>query len=253
MKKKKYITFQEKYDREGNSMDILRLFLAITVIYGHTFPVLYGAKLISPTGNFDILAMFSKNQVGSGTIAVYMFFIISGFLITQSIINSKNIFEYIIKRILRLMPALFGSLFFTVFVIGIISTDLSLTNYFYNIGNPIKYFLSNLSFGIFGFYYSLADVFSTNPLPGSINASMWTLPFEVAFYLLIILFSINNFFKKKQRIIYAYIVSLILVYYKIRFGYIPSTLNDNFWIISANQIGGFITLGYYFIAGSLIY
>lgn len=247
------ITISEKYDYKHNSFDILRVILALIVIYGHTYAVLYGVNAVSPEGNAEIFAVFSKGQMGSGSIAVYMFFIISGFLITQSMIRSKSIIKYLLKRMLRIMPALFCSLMLSVFVIGLIITKFSLADYFNNVNNPFKYLFCNLTFGIFGFYYSLADVFSTNPFPNSINASIWTLPNELACYLIVILFYINNYFKKRERVIYVYLISLVLVYYYIRFGYIPISVNDNFWLLSSNYLGGVINVSYFFIAGSLMY
>ena len=250
---KRSITFEEKYNYKNNSMDIIRLILAIVVIYGHTFPVLYGPGLASPSGKYDFLAMFSKNQIGSGTVMVYMFFIISGFLITQSLINSKSISEYFIKRAMRIIPPLFLSLALSMFVFGAIVTKLSLLDYLRNPANPFAYLFYNLTFGIFGFHYSVADVYCTNPLSGSINASMWTLPFEVACYILIAIMSINNVFKKRERVIYIYIIFLILAYYNLKFGYLPFKLNDNFWLLGSNQLGSLIVFGYYFMSGSLIF
>lgn len=246
------LTFDSKYNHNSNSMDIIRLFLAIVVIYGHTFPVLYGPSLRSPTGKFDMLAMFSNNQMGSGTVAVYMFFIISGFLITQSLSNSGSYVEYITKRALRILPALFFSLVLAIFVIGSIVTNLSASEYFQS-SDPYLYFANNLFFGIFGFHYSLNDVFSTNPFPSSINASMWTLPHEVACYLLILLFSFFNFFRKRELMAFIFVVSSIIVYYNVRFGYTPIKVSDNFWVFGTANLSRFIVLSFYFLAGSIIY
>lgn len=137
------ITISEKYDYKHNSFDILRVILALIVIYGHTYAVLYGVNAVSPEGNAEIFAVFSKGQMGSGSIAVYMFFIISGFLITQSMIRSKSIIKYLLKRMLRIMPALFCSLMLSVFVIGLIITKFSLADYFNNVNNPFKYLFCN--------------------------------------------------------------------------------------------------------------
>lgn len=233
-------------------MDLIRLVMAIIVIYGHTFPVLYGPSLKSPSGKYDFLAMFTNHQMGSGTVAVYMFFIISGFLITQSIISSKNNSEYLLKRSLRILPAFACSLFLSNFIIGPIVTKLSLWDYLQTV-DPYRYFFQNITFGFFGFYYSLNDVFSSNPFPSSINASMWTLPHEVACYLLIMLLSSFNFLKVRKYMVFVFILSSLFVYYNIRFGYTPMKLNDNFWILGNTNFPSFITLGFYFLAGSLIY
>ncbi|WP_066715067.1 acyltransferase family protein [Clostridium sp. Marseille-P299] len=251
-KHKGVISFEDKYNYKNNSMDIIRLILAVIVLYGHTYPVLYGPTLSSPTGAKDFLAIFSREQIGSGSVAVYMFFIISGFLITQSMMNSKSNKDYIIKRGLRIFPALFFSLVLSVFILGPIVSELDFIEYL-RTGDPFKYLFYNVTFGIFGFHYSLADVFSKNPFPSSINASMWTLPYEVACYFFIMFISTYSVLKKRERMKLIYIISLLLVFYNIRFGKAPIIIDDVFWLFGTSRVNSLIELGYYFIAGSMIY
>src|ERR1700712_2755317 len=81
-----------------NNFDCMRFFLAAAVIYSHCFVIYYG-KL------FDIepIEIFTRNQVDLGGIAVYFFFVISGFLIVKSFENSST-YSYLIKRVLRICP-----------------------------------------------------------------------------------------------------------------------------------------------------
>ncbi len=192
--------------------------------------------------------------MGSGTLAVYMFFVISGFLITQSMVNSKSYMDYIVKRFLRIMPALFCCLVLSAFIISPIVSKLSFSDYLNHEVNPSSYFVKNLVFGIFGFYYVIADVFSTNPFPSSINASLWTLPNELACYTLVVILSVFAFFKNRRGLLLFYFISLLLVYWNMQFGSIPiPDKNDHWWMLGVNYIGGFMKLSCYFIAGSVLY
>lgn len=246
------ISFGDKYKINNNSMDIIRLFLSILVIYGHTFPILYGPSLVSPSGKMDFLATFSNNQIGSGTVAVYIFFILSGFLISQSMLNSNSCSEYLIKRGLRLLPAYFCSLIMSTLILGPIVSNYKYIDYI-KTGDPFKYIIHNITFGIFGFHYSLVDVYSNNPFPSSINASMWTLPYEVACYLMILLFAVFGILSKKERFLAIFIISLLFAYYSFKSGNIPIVVDDTYWLLGANHIKPLIELGGFFMSGTCIY
>jgi len=79
-------TFEELYVRNNNAFDILRFLLATMVIYAHSYPLLIGS------GKSELIYRITNGQLSAGSLAVYSFFIISGFLITQSITFSKSYF-----------------------------------------------------------------------------------------------------------------------------------------------------------------
>jgi peptidoglycan/LPS O-acetylase OafA/YrhL len=73
-----------------NNFNFLRLLFAFSVAIGHAMPAEY---------NYSLAMLFN------GHVAVCGFFIISGFLITKSYMESKSIKEYFVKRCRRLLPA----------------------------------------------------------------------------------------------------------------------------------------------------
>jgi peptidoglycan/LPS O-acetylase OafA/YrhL len=75
---------------KDNNFNFLRLVFAFSVAIGHALPADY---------NYTLSILFN------GHVAVCGFFIISGFLITKSYVDSKNIKEYFVKRCRRLLPA----------------------------------------------------------------------------------------------------------------------------------------------------
>src|SRR6185312_5817647 len=84
---------------------------------------------------------------------------------------------------LRIFPALFVMLIVTVFGLGLCWTRLSAAEY---LGDPRTYqYLARSSVLLFGVGDSLPGVFETNPWPGVVNGSLWTMPFELWMYILL--------------------------------------------------------------------
>lgn len=126
----------------GDNLSIIRLIAAIVVIYGHAFP-LTGAA--------------APGYLGSGiqTIAVKVFFVISGMLITDSWLRDPNAYRYMQRRLLRIVPALAVLCIVTVFILGPIITALPKDEYFRDpqtfryLWNVLFYPIYNLP-GVFG-------------------------------------------------------------------------------------------------------
>ena len=135
-------------------------------IYGHAYP-LTGAP--SPG--------FAAN--GVATIGVKIFFSISGYLVALSWLRDPNLGRFFMRRSLRIFPALIVVVLLSAFVLGPLVTRLSLADYFSNPGTYL--YLENI--GLYINYY-LPGVFENNIYPGAVNGSLWSLPAEVAMYLL---------------------------------------------------------------------
>ncbi|SDR37757.1 Peptidoglycan/LPS O-acetylase OafA/YrhL, contains acyltransferase and SGNH-hydrolase domains [Paraburkholderia fungorum] len=155
-----------------NSFDLIRLIAAIAVLLSHSFP-------LSATAPSEPVAAFTRYGSG-GELAVDVFFVISGYLIAGSYYRSSGAVEFIVKRLLRLFPALFCVVLLSVFVLGPILTPLSLHQYFTHAKTAD--YLRTLLLDI---RYELPGVFATNPIPNVVNGSLWTLPLEAFMYLLV--------------------------------------------------------------------
>lgn len=90
-----------------NNFDFLRLIFASLVIVTHSY------ALLGLVEN-DLFMQISQVYPFS-YIAVRGFFVISGYLIFQSLIRSGSLISYFWNRFLRLFPALIVVLFLTVF------------------------------------------------------------------------------------------------------------------------------------------
>lgn len=246
----KFQTLDEFYDRKGNSFDILRFILAALVILSHSYVLLQGA---STSGDF--LERFSRFQLSLGDFAVYSFFVISGFLITQSLLSSKSIMSYIRKRVLRIFPAFFVSLALIALIIGPIFTKYSIKEYFsLNEQGPFQFIFKNITFNFLGYCWNVADVFSKNPFPSSANGSMWTLKHEFALYMLLPVFSYFFVFRFKKMLkiitLFSILLSVLILLFDFRLFNFQSL---KYWVLSANEYSNFVKLAPYFLLGCLIY
>lgn len=162
------------HDR-ANNFTLLRLVAALCVLFGHSYALSLGHGE-DPLSNF--LIKFWGESLPS--MAVDLFFVTSGFLVTASFMKREDIFTFVEARLLRIFPGLFVAVLFCVFVVGAIFTTLSLQDYLAAPG--VWSYLKHNLFLLNGIQFSLPSVFLTNPYPVSVNGSLWTLPIEITMY-----------------------------------------------------------------------
>ena len=158
-------------DSRDNNFNLIRFTAAFLVLVSHSFPL--------ATGRGDSEPLYNLIGIGFGHIAVDIFFITSGFLITGSLLRSNSIKKYITARVLRIYPAIFIAVSLTVLVLGPALTSVSLKEYFSH--QTVIYFFKNISL-IFGVEFQLPGVFENVPWKNAVNGSLWTLPYEVKMY-----------------------------------------------------------------------
>lgn len=155
--------------RRLNSFDLLRLLAATAVILHH----------VAPLSGAPALRLFSTDF---GELGVGVFFVISGYLVTASWRRAPELGAFLKKRILRIEPALVVSLALTALVLGALVTTLPLADYF-RTPQVWLYVLRNAL--LYPVTYELPGVFTRNPLPDTVNGSLWTLRLEFSCYLLV--------------------------------------------------------------------
>lgn len=168
-----------------NNFDVLRYFAAVLVIYSHSYPLT--GKSIEP------LALLSKGQWTFGGVAVAIFFVISGFLVSNSFERS-TVLQYTVNRFLRIFPGLFMAVLLSVFVLGPLFTSLEISEYF---SNNLTYSYLNNSL-LLSVQYVLPGMFETNLYPNAVNGSIWTIPYEILGYILVAIIGYYGLLKKKK-------------------------------------------------------
>lgn len=157
---------------------LLRTFAAAAVLYGHSY------AMVAERGPPEVFIWMGWGTY-SGAMAVDLFFLISGFLVTGSFLRRRNVFEFAWARALRVLPAYAVCLLGCAFVLGAIYTSVPLDDY---LKHPAvrDYVLTNLRFNT-EMIWNLPGVFTDNPRRDTINGSIWTLPAEVRTYLYVAL------------------------------------------------------------------
>lgn len=239
----------EIYQPKSNAFDVIRFVLASLVLVFHSY-ILVGSKSV------DFLARLTRGQSNFGEFAVGGFFVISGFLITQSLLNSKNVFQYLWKRALRLFPALFVSLAVSAVILGPLITHQSIKDYF--LGDqgtsPLSFFLLNFSLNIFGFSYSLRDLFLNNPYPSAVNGSLWTVKHEFASYLILAGLAYFGFIKRPRLLLlFSGFIGLANVAHFIFNISLVSKLTTTWWIFHEVEYPYFLEYFWMFLLGAILF
>jgi peptidoglycan/LPS O-acetylase OafA/YrhL len=160
--------------RHDNNFTLIRLLAALMVMYSHSYPLALG------WGTPEPLTALTHGRHKLGEVAVDVFFAISGFLVTASLLQRRDLLGFYWARLLRIFPALWVSLCVCAYGIGWLFTTLPARAY---LGDPeIRHFITGNA-SLRELVYFLPGVFAANPYPSAVVGSIWTLPYEVAMYL----------------------------------------------------------------------
>lgn len=209
----------------NNNLNALRLIAALMVILSHSYSAV---NLTEPFAPFYKLRAI-------GTLGLYVFFIISGFLITQSFLRQSPV-KFLQARVLRIFPALLLVVVASVFVIGPLVTKLPINEYFHT--GETYHYLQNVT--LTSHVLNLPGVFDDR----SINGSLWTIRYEFLYYLLVMLVGIIGILKDRRIVLGLFILFVVLNY----FDFTNDINNVSSWSNSR-----FIWLFSYFSAGVVAY
>lgn len=163
-------------DGHNNNFTPLRMICAIAVLYGHSWGLSLGIALGTDPISYYLLPTYGRSLP---SLAVEIFFVISGFLVCASYSKKNNVILFVRARFFRIYPGLVVAVLFCI-LLGAAVTTLSLSEYFHSKA-LWDYFKFN-SMLINGLNFDLPGVFAKNPYPSVVNGSLWSLPYEVWLY-----------------------------------------------------------------------
>lgn len=187
--------------KENNNFDLLRLLAALMVIYAHSYPLAYSE------GHKDIFLSLTKGFADGGSIAVKFFFFLSGILVTHSLLKSGNIKRFVIARFFRIYPAFIFVILMGALVIAPIVSTLSWNEYIRH-EMVWDYIRHGARFHI---EFVLPGVFEQNIYKNAVNGSLWTIPFEVGAYALLLASYILAGETKKRLVLTIIFLSIIIL------------------------------------------
>jgi len=149
---------------ERNNFDAIRLAMAMLVVWSHSFALHFGSE------QTEWISLALNGAYNAGNLGVMAFFVISGFLITQSWERSKSARSYFEKRVRRIYPGFLVCIAICAFAIAPLfggqQPDIAKT-----VG------LNLLLKG------ALPDAFPNNVAAGPINGSLWSISYEFWCYI----------------------------------------------------------------------
>jgi peptidoglycan/LPS O-acetylase OafA/YrhL len=184
-----------RMSRESNSYDFVRFVAAAMVLYSHHFALVGQPEPLVP-------GLGEKY----GAVAVYIFFVLSGFLIYRSLERNADWWRFISARFLRIVPNL---------TVALVLTSLITLVWFSNYGNIIehvKYVVRGLLLVLVGPGYYIKGVFEVEGLADSaVNGPLWSLRYEIHLYL--VLFLIVTFAGRFRGWIFAAALPLLMYHW----------------------------------------
>lgn len=191
----------EVFDPRQNSLNALRLLLAVCVILQHAYAL---------SGNFfpnEWIAILVGNGPVDG------FFTISGFLITRSWLRRPQVWPFLRARFARILPAFWVCLFVTAFLIVPLSIAAQ-GGYWQSIigsGESWNYVWSNFFLKIHAL--GMSGVWDNVPYPGVINGSLWTLYYEFGCYLVVLVIGAATLLRRRYTVAILFAASWLFTLY----------------------------------------
>jgi peptidoglycan/LPS O-acetylase OafA/YrhL len=163
----------------ANNFDFTRLLAAVAVVFSHSFLIAEGSEASEP------FVRLTGNQCVLGLVGVFVFFVISGYLVTASWCRRPAVADFAARRALRIFPALVVNLLVCALLLGPLVTRLPLGSYLAAPGLPV--FCRKVLTLNPGPLHLPGVLFAGNPVGLAVNGSLWTLRYEVMMYAMVVL------------------------------------------------------------------
>ena len=174
-----------------NNIGFLRLLFACMVVVGHSSELAYGNRSHEP-----LMRLFGTVSLGS--VAVDGFFLISGYLITQSFQRSPSAGRYLWHRALRIYPG-FLVAFLVSLLIGAMAGG--------NLASALSPTLAARALTLNPPW--LDGAFTNLPIP-VLNGSLWTIAYEFRCYILVLILGMLGVLRRRSWVAIAAFLLLIL-------------------------------------------
>lgn len=215
-------------DPRRNAYNLIRLVMASAVVIWHSVPL---------TGH-DI--GFEPARQLASRLPVDVFFAISGYLIVMSWSRTPQVVAFLRARVLRIFPAFWVCLVLTAAVfapVSLLIRGVPAPDGF--VGDAVSYVVRNGLLRVW--QYDIAGTPLGTPVEGAWNGSLWTLGWEFACYLGVLLLGVVGLLRSRWALPAAYVLCTV--------GVAASTYGGihNWYLTNGSRFG------IVFVAGALVY
>ena len=182
----------------NNNFNFVRFIFAFCVILGHS------ADFVALKWRVGSLGYFIKT-IGFAGIAVAGFFLLSGYLITQSWQSSPQFLTFLKKRILRIYPGFIVASLISVLIVGAIGA----VGAYFSEFRVLKYITSLIVLQ----YPTTPPVFAGQQYP-HVNGSLWTITYEFRCYLIVGFLGVIGLYKRRV-LIFPLLAILLIFFYNV--------------------------------------
>lgn len=222
-----------------NAFDAIRLILASLVVLEHSY------FLIDNHYRRDPLFLISGGQLNCGQLAVYMFFALSGFLVTRSLMQSRSIVAFMARRIGRIVPGFIVASAVGCLIVGPLTT-VDPAQYFRSQNWPLQ-ILRTLTLN----QIAVSDVLAGNAVT-LVHGTLWSIKYEFDCYMWLALFGTLGLFR--PRIVIATFIAISVAFgAAILAKYEPPVIDHGIMAFLVSSPHRWLDLMPYFIAGSAFY
>lgn len=189
-------------DRDNN-FNLIRFMAAFAVLASHSFVLALGDPGAQP-GRLSI-------GMSPGDIGVDVFFVVSGFLVTGSLLRRSGLVSFLWARILRIYPALIAMIAICALVLSPLLGQESFPASLASRGT-LRFLAKNLSL-VGGTQLGLPGLFGHLPWRSVANGSLWTMTYEVRCYLYLAgtWTVLRLFSEQRRRIIFEWICAAVVL------------------------------------------
>jgi peptidoglycan/LPS O-acetylase OafA/YrhL len=177
----------------ANNFDAVRLLAALSVVFSHSFLIADGSEANEP------FVWLTRNQCVLGLVGVFVFFIISGYLVTASFCRKPAPGHFAQRRFLRIYPGLVVNVLVCAFLLGPVVTSLPLQAYL--AGPDLSDFLYKALTLNPGPLQLPEVLFVDNSVGLLINGSLWTLRYEVMMYIVVLILGLAGLLRLSTAIV----------------------------------------------------
>jgi len=177
-----------------NNIDAIRISLALLVLFSHSYDVALG------TNDQEPLKLLTRGQFSLGELAVDGFFILSGYLVSQSWANSSTAASFLRKRFWRVFPGYWMATAICLFAIAPCVSSFDLVQLLQDNG-----WRALLLRGVY-----VPTSFPTNPYPGVMNGSLWSISCEWWCYIGLLMLGIMTVLNQRSLVLALFAASLIV-------------------------------------------